>query len=59
MKSTILLTFSDTELGTAEFGYVSRKPGQDPDDEDARYQSHLKKMGVVAQVRDGKVYVAG
>lgn len=53
----IPLLFADASYGTQEYGFLVRKPGQDPDDEDARYQSHLKKQGVEARVVDGKVRI--
>lgn len=53
----IPLLFSDLSYGTQEYGFLVRKPGQDGDDEDARYQRHLKVQGIEARVWDGKVKV--
>lgn len=54
---TIPLLFSDLSYGTHEYGFLVRKPTQDSDDEDARYQMHLKNQGVEARVVDGKVRI--
>lgn len=54
----IHLLFSDVSFGTHEYGFIPRKDLQDPDDEDARYERHVKKaFGLEARVWDGKVYL--
>jgi len=53
----IPLLFSDLSYGTHEYGFLVRKQGQDSDDEDSRYQRHLKNQGVEARVWDGKVKI--
>ena len=56
VKRTIELLFSDTAFG-CELGYIPRRSGEDPDDEDRRYERCLKKIGCSARVIDGKVYI--
>lgn len=51
----IYLLFSDVTFGTHEYGFIPRKVVQDPDDDDARYERHLKFKGINARVYDGKV----
>ncbi len=58
-KTRVALLFSDATFGTHEYGFITRWPGMDPDDEDRLYQRHLRKMGVDARVFDGTVKVMG
>jgi hypothetical protein len=51
------MMFSDIDFGTEEYGYLPTIPNEDPDDQDMRYQRHLKKMGISATVRDGYVAI--
>ena len=53
------LLYSDNRIGTHEYGFVPRQDGEDPDDEDRRYQRHLRAQGVEARVWDGKVKIFG
>jgi len=54
----IYLLYSDVNFGTHEYGFLPRKVIQDPDDEDARYERHLKiSFGLEARVWDGKAYI--
>ena len=55
----IHLLFSDVSFGTHEYGFIPRKSGEDPDDEDRRYQRHLKSQGLDTRVWDGKVKIFG
>lgn len=52
------MLFSDVTFGTKEFGYIARREDEDPDDEDARYERHLKQRGVPASVLHGRVFVS-
>lgn len=56
MKNIDLL-FSDVSFGTHEYGFLPRKDAQDPDDEDMRYQRHLKAKGISARVWNGQVQI--
>ena len=51
----ICMFYSDNQVGTHEFGFIPRIDGEDPDDEDLRYQRHLRSMEIEARVYDGKV----
>tara|TARA_Y100000310_G_C20473854_1_gene711417 strand:+ start:212 stop:898 length:687 start_codon:yes stop_codon:yes gene_type:complete len=53
----IALSFSDTEVGTDEYGFIPRIDGEDPDDEDDRYQAYLKKQGISAVVAAGDIFL--
>ena len=53
----IALSFSDTEVGTDEYGFIPRIDGEDPDDEDDRYQAYLKKQGINAVVAAGDIFL--
>lgn len=53
------LLYSDNQVGTHEYGFIPRKSGEDPDNEDLRYQRHLKAQGHEARVWDGKVKIFG
>jgi hypothetical protein len=53
------LLYSDNQVGTHEYGFIPRKSGEDPDNEDRRYQRHLKEQGLEARVWDGKVKIFG
>ena len=55
----ISLLYSDNQVGTHEYGFIPRKSGEDPDDEDRRYQRHLKSQGLEARVWDGKAKIFG
>jgi hypothetical protein len=39
----IPLLFSDTTLGTQEFGTITRTLDGDPNDDDRRYERHLRR----------------
>lgn len=39
----ISLLFSDTQIGTHEYGFITRSFREDADDEDFRYQLHVLK----------------
>jgi len=56
-KTRVALLFSDLTFGTHEYGFITRWPGMDPDDEDRLYQRHLRSLGVVARVVEGTVKV--
>ena len=58
MDKVIHLLFSDVSFGTHEYGFLPRKPDQDPDIEDVRYQKHLRAQGITARVWDGKVKIS-
>ena len=46
MKATKhTLTTSDIEIGCTELGFMLRKPHEDLDDEDMRYQKFLRNKG--------------
>lgn len=53
----IFLLYSDNQIGTHEYGFIPRKGGEDPDDEDRRYQRHLRAQGINARVYDAKVKI--
>jgi len=54
----IELRFSDLEVGTDEYGYITRIPDEDPDDEDLRYGAYVTKThGVKARCVLGYLYV--
>jgi len=53
----IALSFSDTEVGTDEYGFIPRIDGEDPDDEEDRYQAYLKKQGINATVAAGDIFL--
>jgi hypothetical protein len=53
----IALSFSDTEVGTDEYGFIPRIDGEDPDDEEDRYQAYLKQQGVNATVAAGDIFL--
>ena len=44
MRRKIPLFFSDNELGTFEFGMLLRIRREDCDDEDLRYERHVRKL---------------
>lgn len=55
----IPLTFSDDEMGTEEYGFLPSTG--DPDEDDARYQRHLRRKFpelAAARVRDGYVFLS-
>jgi|WetSurMetagenome_2_1015567.scaffolds.fasta_scaffold02344_14 hypothetical protein len=48
------LVMSDDEIGHSELGFMKRRPNEDPDDEDMRYQRFLVKRGFKSvRVHDG------
>ena len=51
----IALSFSDTEVGTNEYGFIPRIDGEDPDDEDGRYEKHLEQQGIDGRVVNGRI----
>jgi len=53
----IHLLYNDNQIGTHEHGFIPRKDGEDPDDEDRRYQRHLRGLGINARVYDAKVKI--
>lgn len=56
----IPLLFSDTTLGTLAFGLIPRTPGADPDDEDRRYERHIRTTcpDLRARVVEGVVHIS-
>ena len=62
MAREVQLSFSDTEFGCAEFGFIDRPKqlGDDDDSceaEDRLYRRHLRANGRDFRVRDGKIFV--
>jgi hypothetical protein len=57
----IELSFSDTEMGNADLGWMKRKVRKNAENasesEDHRYRMFLRKKGIFARVRDGYAYV--
>lgn len=44
-SASYTLVMSDDEIGHSELGFMKRRPNEDPDDEDMRYQRFLVKKG--------------
>lgn len=53
----IHLLFNDSLVGTHEYGFIPRKEGEEPEDEDRRYERHLRSQGINARVYDAKVKI--
>ena len=41
-KVLIPLSFSDVDFGCIEYGFITRDWTKDPDDEDLRYERHVR-----------------